>query len=111
MPIFTIKIPHERIHGVDIKSLTNDVKLAISQIPKLEAKPEHVSVFVPYDLCVVDKVIVEILIYDKPSRTEDVIHEMSSKLKKFLEAIYFPDVPVGVAVVVLNPNHCVSSHD
>ncbi len=110
MPIVTLKMAQKRGRRVDIGKLTNHVRIAISHTPKLEVEEDDVSVFVPYDLTVQDKVIAEVLLYDKPFRTGSVIKEMSSHLRRMLKDMYFPDVSVGVVVVVVNPDHCVSSH-
>ncbi len=109
MPIVTINGFSQRTN-VDLKELKNQVRLVISQVAKLDIKSEQVSVFIPFDLCIdVEEIIVTIIIYQKPERTDTVLQEMSSNLARFLKEKLMPGILVEVNVVTVDPKHCSSS--
>lgn len=109
IPDVTIKGISQKTN-VDLKDLKDDVRLTISSVVPLGLKPDQVSVFIPFDLCVdVDEVIVTILIFQKEGRTDEVFKEMSDKLVALLRGRYFPDILVEVNVVLANPKHCSTS--
>lgn len=88
------------------------MRLVISQIAPLQLKPEQVSVFTPFDLCVdAEEIIVTVIIHEKEGRTDDVLKEMSSRLVAMFRDKCFPGVFTEVNVVVINPKHCSSSAD
>lgn len=96
----------------DVKELKQNVRNIISQIPALKTVPEKVTVYTPFDICPDEnKIIVLIFLFEEKDRTDAVIKEMSSTLKRFLRANYFPGMKVGVDPVFTREELCSPSTD
>ena len=114
MPIVTVLgVPKDKDEFF-LSQLLGAIREEISLVKELGLCTDQVSVFFPSDLYqpgLGEEICISVALYEKPERTEEVIHRMAAAIQQKVKKGFFPDSLVEVMPQMLNPKHCSSSED